>query len=44
MKLAAGAEVEIVLEVTRLNPEFSLRLLALKITDEEIFSISKFTI
>jgi len=34
-------EVKIVLRIARLHPELSPRLLAIKITDEESFSISE---
>jgi len=37
-------EVKKVLEVARINPELSSRLLAVKITDEEDFSISESTV
>jgi len=39
-----AAEVERVLKVARLHPELSPRLLAVKITDEEDFSISESTV
>jgi len=42
-RLAAG-ETEKVLEIARLHPELSPRLLAVKITDEEAFSISESTV
>jgi transposase InsO family protein len=42
-RLTAG-ETEKVLEIARLHPELSPRLLAVKITDEESFSISESTV
>jgi len=42
-RLSAG-EVQKVLEIARLHPELSPRLLAVKITDEEDFSISESTV
>ena len=39
-----AAEVESVLKVARLHPELSPRLLAVKITDEEDFSILELTV
>jgi putative transposase len=42
-RLTAG-ETEKVLEIARLHPELSSRLLAVKITDEESFSISESTV
>ena len=42
-RLTAG-ETEKVLEIARLHPELSPRLLAVKITDEEAFSISESTV
>ena len=42
-RLTAG-ETERVLEIARLHPELSPRLLAVKITDEETFSISESTV
>ncbi|HMK76175.1 MAG TPA: DDE-type integrase/transposase/recombinase [Thermodesulfobacteriota bacterium] len=42
-RLSAG-EVQRVLEIARLHPELSPRLLAVKITDEEEFSISESTV
>jgi putative transposase len=42
-RLSAG-EVKKVLEIARMNPELSSRLLAVKITDEEDFSISEATV
>jgi len=40
----AEAEVKRILEVARLHPELSPRLLAVKITDEEDFSVSESTV
>jgi transposase InsO family protein len=40
----AEAEVKKVIEVARLHPELSPRLLAVKITDEESFSVSESTV
>ena len=42
-RLSAG-EVQKVLEIARLHPELSPRLLAVKITDEEDFSVSESTV
>ena len=42
-RLSVG-EVKKVLEIARMNPELSSRLLAVKITDEEGFSISESTV
>ena len=39
-----AVEVEQVLEIARLTPELSPRLLAVKISDEEVFSVSESTV